>query len=63
MIFLIEQDGSNLNRFVEVSAAVLKERDEKALHALGVAKFFEELCISLNYLLPYSYSYGENLLL
>lgn len=41
MIFLIEQDESNLNRFVKVSAAVLKERDEKALDALGVAKFLK----------------------
>jgi hypothetical protein len=29
MIFLIELDGLNFNRFVKVSATVLKERYEK----------------------------------
>ena len=38
MIFLLEQDESNFNRFVKVSATVLKERHEKALDALEIAK-------------------------
>jgi hypothetical protein len=39
MIFLLEQDESNFNRFAKVSAAVLKERCKKALDALEAAKF------------------------
>jgi hypothetical protein len=38
MIFLLEQDESNLNRFVKVSATVLKERHEKALDAIEATK-------------------------
>jgi hypothetical protein len=38
MIFLLEQDESNLNRFVKVSATVLKDIHKKALNALEAAK-------------------------
>lgn len=37
MIFLLEQDESNLDRFVKVSATVFKERYKKALDALEAA--------------------------
>lgn len=43
MIFLLEQDGSNLNRFVKVSATVLKERHEKALDVLEAAKVLKSV--------------------
>jgi hypothetical protein len=42
MIFLIEQDESNLDRFVEVSATVLKERYKKALDAREAAKVLKK---------------------
>jgi hypothetical protein len=43
MIFLLEQDESNLNRFVKVSATVLKERYEKTLDALEAAKVLKSV--------------------
>jgi hypothetical protein len=43
MIFLIEQDESNFNRFVKVSATVLKERHEKALDAVEAAKVLKSV--------------------
>ncbi len=43
MIFLLEQDESNLDRFVKVSATVLKERHEKALDGLEAAKVLKSV--------------------
>ena len=43
MIFLLEHDESNLNRFVKVSATVLKERHEKALDILRAAKVLKSV--------------------
>jgi hypothetical protein len=43
MIFLLEQDESNLNRFVKISATVLKERHEKELDALEAAKVLKSV--------------------
>jgi hypothetical protein len=43
MIFLLEQDESNINRFVKVSANVLKERYEKALDAVEAAKVLKSV--------------------
>jgi hypothetical protein len=43
MIFLLEQDGSNFNRFAKVSAAVLKERYKKALDALEAARVLKSV--------------------
>jgi hypothetical protein len=43
MIFLLEQDESNFNRFVKVSANVLKERYEKALDAVEAAKVLKSV--------------------
>lgn len=43
MIFLLEQDESNLDRFVKVSATVLKERHEKVLDELEAAKVLKSV--------------------
>lgn len=43
MIFLLEQVESNFNRFVKVSAIVLKERHKKALDALEAGKVLKSV--------------------